>query len=184
MICLQLSNRFLGSHPVSKRAMVVKIKHTRIPITVGSRKASKVHLKLPVSLRIVRQVVEHGQCIRQKSMVEIAVIEVHPWDNRRDFSSVKLPNSKRLPVDIYAIIIMGTTISFAGKPKIKASRITPSSPNNLANGSKNSEQIARILASPIITLAISQIISPAGAATNTALPRTNRVRSNKERRIT
>lgn len=81
-------------------------------------------------------------------------------------------------------MIMGTTISFAGKPRIKASRITPSKPISCAKGSRNAAQCASRLASPTNTFAITQIIRPAGAATAAALPRTNSVRSKMERTIT
>ena len=79
---------------------------------------------------------------------------------------------------------MGTTISFAGKPNIKARRITPSSPMNFANGSRNAAQRLSRLSPPAWIFAIHQIIIPAGAATQTALPRTKTVLSKTERTIT
>ena len=60
-------------------------------------------------------------------------------------------------------------------------RMTPSMPKIRAAGSRNPAQRARRLCPPTETLAMSQMISPAGAATAAALPRTNRVRSRTER---
>lgn len=56
-----------------------------MPIRVGSRKATIVHFLLLVSFFIVNNVVEHGQCARLKSMVEIAVIVVQPLLINRSF---------------------------------------------------------------------------------------------------
>ena len=81
-------------------------------------------------------------------------------------------------------MMIGTTISFAGNPRIKASSMTPSIPMTWANGSRNPEQCARSVASPTEILAISQMMSPAGAATTIARPRTNRVLAKIERTIT
>ena len=80
--------------------------------------------------------------------------------------------------------MIGITISLAGKPRINAIRITPSSPISLANGSRNSAQAFNRLVSPHFILATSHISSPAGAATAAALPSTNRVRSKIDRTIT
>lgn len=73
--------------------------------------------------------------------------------------------------------MIGSTISLAGKPKMKAIKITPSNPNNLAKGSRtpHSDSVSSYHQSMIF--AISQIIRPAGIATTTALPKTNSVRS-------
>ena len=88
------------------------------------------------------------------------------------------------PLAIYAIMMIGTTISFAGKPKINANRITPSKPIMRPNGSRKSEIIVNNVTSEIVILASSQIIAPAGMATLMALPNTNNVRSKIERTIT
>ena len=72
----------------------------------------------------------------------------------------------------------------AGKPSIKASKITPSIPIKRAKGSKNEEQCVKMVVPPIEIFAISHIMSPVGAAITIALPRTKRVRSNIERTIT
>ena len=75
----------------------MKTKHIVRPHTVGSIMASKVHFKLPVSLRIVRQVVAQGQCISENSIMFIAVIIVQPLSISsvfiifKSFISVKLP---------------------------------------------------------------------------------------------
>ena len=78
----------------------------------------------------------------------------------------------------------GMTSSFAGKPRMNASRITPSIPNTRAAGSKNAVMCDRIAVFPICTLASSQMSTPAGAATAAALARTNSVRSRTLRTIT
>ena len=59
-----------------------------------------------------------------------------PFATKSSFISLSDDISTRLPSAIYAIIIMGTTISFAGNPKINAIKITPSSPISDENGSK------------------------------------------------
>ena len=107
------------------------------PKIVGSRNAIKVHFMLFVSFFIVISVVEQGQCIKKKSMVDIAVIKVHPFVTNRFLINVRSLISTKFPFAIYPIIIRGITISLAGKPNINAIRITPSRPKSLANGSKN-----------------------------------------------
>ena len=67
---------------------------------------------------------------------------------------------------------------------MNAIKITPSSPKNLANGSKNVEHIESRLAPSNFKFAISHISAPAGAATAAALPKTNSVLSKTERTIT
>ena len=63
-------------------------------------------------------------------------------------------------------------------------RMTPSSPNSRAKGSRNPvHQLSRDC-SPACTLAINQITAPAGAATAAARPSTKRVRSSTERTST
>lgn len=121
------------------------IKQISIPIAVGIRIDANVHFMLLVSLYIVMHVVEHGQCISEKSMVHSAVIQVQPLCASNSLSAVKSVISISRPSAIYDIIISGITISFAGNPKIKAIRITPSSPISLPNGSRNSSQTDSIL---------------------------------------
>lgn len=62
--------------------------------------------------------------------------------------------------------------------------ITPSIPSALPNGSRNAAQCAKRLISPIVILANSQMMIPAGAATTAARPNTKSVRSKIERTIT
>ena len=130
---------------------------------------------------MVKQVVAQGKCIREKSIVQIAVTIVHPFETKSSFNWLRLLSSAKLPVAIYAMMIIGKTISFAGKPNINAIRITPSSPIRRANGSKNPVQWLSRLMPSTLTLASSQIISPAGAATITARLSTKSVLSNSER---
>lgn len=164
--------------------MVVKRKHTTKPVMVGTNQDTTVHFILWVSFRMVRQVVEQGQCIKEKRRVLTAVTQVQPLFTRSSFNTDRSSISKSFPSAIYAMIIIGTTISLAGNPRINARRMTPSSPMALANGSRKPEQRESMVASPMVRFAISQITIPAGAATTTARPSTNRVRSNMERTMT
>ena len=116
--------------------------------------------------------------------MQIAVVVVQPFETNNSFNADSESNWASVPCDRYAMIIIGITISFAGNPKINAIKITPSSPKIRANGSKNDEQILSRLAPSTVMFAISQIISPAGAATAAALPKTNKVLSKIERIIT
>lgn len=163
--------------------MLLNKKQMITPETVGIAREMAVHFTLRVSFLIVRQVVEHGQCISRKSDVHAAVAHVHPFMTSSSFSCRMLSISSMLPVDKYAITITGIIISLAGKPKIKAMRITPSKPIHLAKGSNNPAQHDSTLTSPIIIFAASQMISPAGAATAAALASTNNVLSKMERTI-
>ena len=59
--------------------MLVNIKHIIIPVAVGTKNDIKVHLILLVSFFMVRQVVLQGQCIKEKSITQIAVFKFHPF---------------------------------------------------------------------------------------------------------
>lgn len=150
-------------------------------MAVGSRMETTVHLMLLVSLYIVIQVVEQGKWKSVNISIFIAVSRLHPFSASRFFSADKSEISVRFPLAVYDIMIIGTTISFAGIPSIKANIITPSRPSILPKGSKKSVHIERILHSPMLILASSHIRSPAGADTATALPSITRVLSIKER---
>jgi len=54
------------------------MKHRIIPVTVGTKAEISVHLRLRVSLLIVRQVVPQGKWHRQKIIVHIAVTVFQP----------------------------------------------------------------------------------------------------------
>ena len=75
-------------------------------------------------------------------------------------------------------MIIGTTISFAGNPKMKAKSITPSSPSKSAKGSRKLVHIVSIDKLPTYTLDNIYIMIPAGMATTIALPNTYKVLSN------
>ena len=104
---------------------------------MGIKKPRRVHFRLPVSFLMERRVVEQGQCIREKVMVHRAVSPVQPLSTKIWRSVVRSPSSESVPWERYAIMAMGRTISFAGKPKIKAVKMMPSIPKSLAKGSKN-----------------------------------------------
>ena len=72
-------------------------KQRSIPAAVGMRKDAAVHLRLAVSLCIVMQVVEQGQCIRENSMVHTAVTGVQPFAVSRVCISDRLPISVSVP---------------------------------------------------------------------------------------
>ena len=78
-------------------AAQVNAKQMTMPHTVGTRKDTRVHLKLPDSFLMVRRVVVQGQCIRENSMVLTAVIQVHPLFTRSSFNCARLSNSRILP---------------------------------------------------------------------------------------
>ena len=99
-----------------------------------------VHKKLPVSFFMVKSVVEQGQWKRENIMVQSAVFIVHPLLIKispiRETDEISL----KFPLPRYAIKAIGITISFAGKPRMNANKITPSNPIASAIGFKNSEQ--------------------------------------------
>jgi hypothetical protein len=127
------------------------------------------------------QVVEQGKWNKVKISIFTAVNIVHPFSVRRFFKVYRSDMSVRFPLAVYAIIMIGTTISLAGMPSIKANIITPSSPRILPKGSKNSVHRDSILLSPVFVLASSHITSPAGADIITALPRITSVLLQKDR---
>ena len=157
------------------------MKQQIIPKAVGKTIETNAHLKLFVSFFIVKTVVEQGQWKREKTIVQRAVVISQPFETKIFLSSERDEYSLRLPLFRYAIKMMGITISFAGKPRIKAIRITPSSPIILAKGSKKSAQSINTLVFPTLRFAASQMIIPAGIATDNERPKTKRVLSNTER---
>ena len=158
--------------------------HMVIPTMVGAIKATKVHLTLPVSFFMVRRVVEQGQWNSENSMVFTAVNMVQPFSTKSSFISARDRVSEIVPWDRYAMTIIGRTVSLAGKPRINARSIVPSSPMALANGSRIADVLLSRVSPPMVMFANIHIISPAGAATAAALPKTNRVLSRIERTIT
>lgn len=73
------------------------IKHIQNPQTVGTNIESRVHFSLPLSFLIVRQVVEHGQCIKENNITHIAVSDVQPLDTKISFKVDKLSYPIKLP---------------------------------------------------------------------------------------
>ena len=126
------------------------IKHAARPNNVGRRKARIVHLRLPVSFFIVKSVVEHGQCITLNSTKHTAVFMLHPFAISSARISQSAGSSSSEPDAVYAIMAMGRTISFAGKPSMNAISIAPSSPNTRANGSRKSTAAASIDCPPML----------------------------------
>ncbi len=110
--------------------------HRSIPVMVGRRMDTAVHFRLPVSLYMVRQVVEQGQWKRQKIIRQTGVTAVQPWAEKIEEREAMVPVSVSIPVWRYAISMMGSTISLAGNPNRKAARITPSSPIRCPSGSR------------------------------------------------
>ena len=85
---------------MNKLTIKLKTKHTIIPHKVGTNIEINVHLFDLVSFFIVRQVVEHGQCIKENNITEIAVVIVHPLSINKFFNSLKLLKSVKFPVAI------------------------------------------------------------------------------------
>lgn len=98
----------------------------------------KVHLKLPVSFFIVKIVVAQGQWNREKMRKFKAVMIVQPFSVKTFPIEVISSIIGILPTPVYIIIVKGSIISAAGRPKIKAARIVPSSPIISPIGSKMS----------------------------------------------
>lgn len=103
------------------------------PIIIGKTNAIIVHFKLFVSFLIVKQVVPHGKWNKHNIKVHIAVSVVHPLSINKVFND-EISRVVNVDSDIYVIIIIGKTISFAGNPNINPIKITPSIPNTFANG--------------------------------------------------
>lgn len=163
---------------------ILKIQHKTKPKTKGITQERKVHLKLPVSFFMVKIVVAQGQWNNEKTRKFKAVIRVQPFSVKILPIEVISSIIGILPTPVYIIIVKGRIISAAGRPKIKAARIVPSSPIISPIGSKILVKWKRILFSPIVTFASSFIIIPAG--TETVMARTSifRVLSKKERTST
>lgn len=142
-----------------------------MPKIVGIINAITDHFKLPVSFFIVINVVLQGKCNSENSITFIAVRTFQPFSLR--ISPIAKVSSKliKFPLLIYAISIIGKTISFAGRPSINAVNIYPSKPSRLAKGFKKFAIYVRIVVFPIYIFAKPQITIPTGAATATALPK-------------
>lgn len=86
-------------HKKNERSTLIRctLMQQTTPREAGSRAANTVHFQLPVSFLMVQSVVEHGQCISEKSMVHRAVVAVHPLAVKRAFISMKFPVSAMLP---------------------------------------------------------------------------------------
>ena len=82
-------NKYYSSAPNNRKTFET-IKQTVRPTIVGIKKAAIVHFILPLSFFIVRQAVEQGQCIKLKSMVDKAVIKVHPLATSNPFNSSRV----------------------------------------------------------------------------------------------
>jgi len=155
-----------------------------MPQIVGSINASKVHFILPLSFFILIKVVPQGKCKSVNIITLIPVSKVHPFCFKISPIANVLSISTKLPVAKYDISIIGKTISFAGIPNIKAVKIYPSIPIKLAKGSKKLAIYERIDKFPIVIFANNHITIPIGAATDIALPSTNRVLSKSDLTIT
>lgn len=138
-------------------------------------KAKNVYLKLPVSFFIVNNVVIQGKCMTEKIITHKAVLMVQPLSINNVFNSPIFFISVIYPSDIYPIIIIGMTISFAGSASKKAISITPSNPIVLANGSRKFVHKFKIEVSLILMLASTHIIRPAGADMTMALFKIDRL---------
>ena len=127
---------------------------------------------------MVSSVVLHGKCSTEKIIVFRAVSHVQPFAARirpKDASPVV---SVSAVDDEYAMRRMGRTISFAGRPRMKAVRMNPSSPITRAAGCSVWAVDVRMLApAGVVMLARAHTTAPAGAATINARRSTRSVRS-------
>ena len=89
--------------------------------------------------------------------------------------------STMIPPEEYAIIKIGRTISFAGRPRRNAVRIKPSRPMAFPKGLRAFARWRRRLIPWKDVFARIHVTIPAGIATETALTRTKTVRSRNER---
>ena len=71
-------------------------KQRSIPQMVGNKKPSSVHLMLPVSFFMERRVVEQGKWSREKSIVQMAVSQVHPLSINRVLRVERFSNSVKV----------------------------------------------------------------------------------------
>ena len=135
-----------------------------MPVKAGSKIAKMQYFILPVSFFMVSNVVVQGQWKSEKSETESAVKKSQPL-------FIKISVKKELFVllreeePIYIISTIGSTISFAVLPRIKAKRIIPSIARSLAKGSKKSAQIMSREFPFINVFAPIQSNAPAGIAT-------------------
>lgn len=109
---------------------------TRTAMAVVRKKVKKAHLKLPVSFLMVNKVVPQGKCNRENNMVAMAVSQVQPLLINILCKVSRLSGSIIILDERYPINRMGITISLAGKARMKARRMKPSSPMSLAKGSR------------------------------------------------
>ena len=77
--------------------MVETAIHSSIPTAVGMTAARMVHLRLFVSFRMVRRVVEQGQWFKKNSMTHTAVTQVQPFAVRSACISDRLVGGGKVP---------------------------------------------------------------------------------------
>lgn len=92
-----LSRLPLPVYPSSQKAPWISIQ-TAIPTAVGSTMASSVHRRLPVSRRMVRQVVPQGKCSSHRAIIHRAVSVVQPLCSKMARSASSPPHSVSVPV--------------------------------------------------------------------------------------
>jgi len=92
-----LSRLSLPVYPSSPKAPWISIQ-TAIPTAVGSTMASSVHRRLPVSRRMVRQVVPQGKCSRHRAIIHRAVSVVQPLCSKMARSASSPLHSVSVPV--------------------------------------------------------------------------------------
>lgn len=72
--------------------------HSTIPTAVGSAMEKSIHRVLPVSRRIVRQVVAQGQWNRKNTAVQSAISQLKPANSNAEANSVPPASSWNVPV--------------------------------------------------------------------------------------
>ena len=119
-----------------------------------------VHFRLPDSLRMVRRVVQWGQCIREKSMVLTAVIQVQPLFTSKSLSCARLSNSRRLPLGHVGHDDDGNYDLIGRKPQDKCHENHPVQPKKPGKGVQKPGTMGNRVLRPTCTLAIIQIDTP------------------------
>ena len=87
-------------HYINALITILNSIHIIIPHTVGNKIAPNVHFHDEVSFFIVKQVVEHGQCIKENIITDIAVAQVQPFSTSKFFKTDRLLISIKFPVAI------------------------------------------------------------------------------------
>ena len=124
-------------------------------------------------------VVAQGLCSSANNirLTAVSIVQPFPFTSRSKISELLEGPLTIMPAPMYTIIMVGTTISFAGMAMMYARRMTPSKPSNNPNGFNQSAIARAKFESAMEIFARIQMIAPAGAAVCMARHSTKMVRS-------